>query len=55
MAAALAVLSIRDKGLDGFLGASLAFAPPEERVAYRAMLMSGFSELEALLVTDELL
>ena len=55
MAAALAVLSVRDKGLDGFLGASLAFAPPEERAAYRAMLMSGFSELEALLISDELL
>ncbi len=55
MAAALAVLSVREKGLYGFLGASLAFAPPDERAAYRAMLMSGFSELEALLARDGLL
>lgn len=55
MAAALAVLSVRDKGLDGFLGASLAFASPADRAAYRAMLMSGFSELEALLTADKLL
>lgn len=55
MAAALAVLSVRDKGLDGLLGASIAFAPPAERADYRRMLMSGFSELEALLIADELL
>lgn len=55
MAAALAVLSVREKGLDGFLGASLAFAQSEERTAYRTMLMSGFSELETLLTADKLL
>ena len=55
MAAALAVLSVREKGLDGFLGASLAFAQPTERTAYRTMLMSGFSELEELLTADNLL
>ena len=55
MAAALAVLSVRASRLDSFLGASLAFASPSDRAAYRTMLMSGFSELEALLVRDGLL
>jgi len=55
MAAALAVLNVREKGLDGFLGASLAFASPADREAYRAMLKSGFSELETLLTADKLL
>lgn len=55
MAAALAVLSVRSKGIDGFLGASLAFASPAERAAYRVMLKSGFSELENLLTADKLL
>ena len=55
MAVALAVLNIRDKGLNSFLGASLAFAPPSERSAYRRMLMLGFSELETLLAADQLL
>src|SRR5690606_1917148 len=34
MAAALAVLSVREKGLDRFLGATLAFASPAERAGY---------------------
>jgi hypothetical protein len=55
MAAALAVLSVRASRLDSFLGASLAFASPSDRAAYRTMLRSGFSELEALLVRDGLL
>jgi hypothetical protein len=55
MAAALAVLSVRDRGLDGFVGASLAFARPSEREAYRKMLKAGFSELEALLAENKLL
>ncbi|WP_164886709.1 hypothetical protein [Piscinibacter defluvii] len=55
MAAALAVLSVREKGLDRFLGATLAFASPAERAGYRQVLQSGFNELEALLQADGLL
>jgi hypothetical protein len=55
MAVALAVLSVRDKGLDRFLGATLAFAAPAERVTYRRVLQSGLNELEALLQADGLL
>jgi hypothetical protein len=55
MAAALAVLAVREKGLDRFLGASLAFALPAERAQYRAMLQAGIDELEALLKHDGIL
>lgn len=55
MAAALAVLSVRQKGLDRFLGASLAFAEPAARAAYRNVLASGIDELETLLQRDGVL
>lgn len=55
MAAALAVLSVRHKGLDRFLGSTLAFASPAERPLYRQVLKSGIDELEALLQADGLL
>ncbi|MBN8726976.1 MAG: hypothetical protein J0H15_04645 [Xanthomonadales bacterium] len=55
MAAALAVLSVREMGLDRFLGATLAFASPAERATYRQVLQSGLNELEALLQADGLL
>ncbi|MCL4759538.1 MAG: hypothetical protein KJZ96_14460 [Rhodocyclaceae bacterium] len=55
MAAALAVLSVRDEGLDRFLGATLAFASPNERGSYRQVLQAGLGELEALLEADGLL
>lgn len=55
MAAALAVVSVRDQGLDRFLGATLAFASPADRPHYRRMLRDGFAELESLLRRDRLL
>ncbi|MEI2417907.1 Qat anti-phage system QueC-like protein QatC [Orrella sp. JC864] len=55
MAAALAVLSVREQGLDRFLGATLAFAAPGERGSYRRVLQAGFGELEALLQAEGLL
>lgn len=55
MAAALAVLAVRDQGLDRFLGATLAFSSPNERGAYRQVLQTGLDELEALLQADGLL
>jgi hypothetical protein len=55
MAAALAVLSVREKGLDRFLAGSLAFAPVQERAAYRQVLGDGLNELEALLQRDGVL
>ncbi|MNP76285.1 hypothetical protein D3C76_1734930 [compost metagenome] len=55
MAVALAVLTARSKGLDNFLGASLAFAPLAERAHYRRVLASGIDELEAVLVGDGIL
>lgn len=55
MAAALAVLTAREKGLDRYLGATLAFAPVDERPAYRQVLGTGLGELEALLRRDGLL
>jgi 7-cyano-7-deazaguanine synthase in queuosine biosynthesis len=55
MAAALAVLEVRQKGIDRFLGASLAFAEPQTRSAYRDVLAGGIDELEALLQRDGIL
>ncbi|UQI28553.1 hypothetical protein M3M50_16385 [Pseudomonas bijieensis] len=55
MAVALAVLTARDRGIDRFLGASLAFAPIPERPQYRSVLTNGIHELEALLTGDGLL
>lgn len=55
MAAALAALTVRDQGLDRFLGATLAFASPADRPQYRRVLGAGISELEALLIGDGLL
>ena len=55
MAAALAVLSVRDQGLDRFLGASLAFASTNDRALYRNVLDTGIQELGALLQADGIL
>jgi len=55
MAAALAVLTMREQGIDRFLGATLAFASPRERADYRRVLQTGISELEALLQADGIL
>lgn len=55
MAAALAVLTAREKGLNYFLGASLAFAGASERQDYRRVLEIGLGELEVLLTEDGLL
>lgn len=55
MAAALAVLTVQERGLDRFLGATLAFAPANERDAYRQVLHEGITELRALLQVDGLL
>lgn len=55
MAAALAVLTVRNQGIDRFLGATLAFAPFHDRPEYRQMLEAGITELEALLRADGLL
>jgi hypothetical protein len=55
MAVALAVLTAREKGIDRFLGASLAFASVHERLPYRSVLTNGIHELEALLTGDGLL
>ena len=55
MAAALAVLAVQEKGLDRFLGATLSFAKPEERAAYRQVLSKGLAEVEAILRRDGVL
>lgn len=55
MAAALAVLSAQTKGLDRFLGGTLAFSSLTERPDYRRVLHAGLGELEALLRGDGLL
>lgn len=55
MAVALAVLTAKEKGIDRFLRASLAFAAPSERFQYRSVLTNGIHELEALLVGDGVL
>lgn len=54
MAAAQAVLT-QGKGLNRFLGASLAFAAPQDRQAYRQVLAAGIDELSALLQRDGVL
>jgi hypothetical protein len=55
MAAALAVLAAKTRGVDTFLGASLAFAAPGDRPAYRTVVAEGLAELEALLKGERLL
>ena len=55
MAAALAVLTVEEKGLDRFLNATLAFAEPEDRLAYRRVLGAGIAELGVLLRRDGVL
>lgn len=55
MAAALAILTVRDQGLERLLGATLAFASPNERGSYRQVLQAGLDELELLLQADGLL
>lgn len=55
MAAAQAILDVRSRGLDRFLGATLAFAAPDERPAYRQVLSDGVDELAALLQRDGIL
>lgn len=55
MAMALAVLDARQRGLDRFLGGTLAFASIDARTAYRRVLQQGLAELEAVLVKDQLL
>ncbi len=55
MAMALAVLEAKQRGLDQFLGGTLAFASVEERPSYRRVLQQGLAELEAVLVQDKFL
>jgi hypothetical protein len=55
MAAALAVLTVEDRGLDRFLGATLGFAAADERSSYRRVLSDGLAEVEAILRRDGLL
>lgn len=55
MAAALAVLSVDEKGLDRTLGSTLAFASLDERPGYREVLKRGFDELGTLLRRDGIL
>lgn len=55
MAAALAVLTVRAQGLDRFLGATLAFASPNDRREYEQVLAAGITELEVLLQAEGLL
>ncbi|WP_031569315.1 Qat anti-phage system QueC-like protein QatC [Rheinheimera texasensis] len=55
MAMALAVLDAKQRGLDRFLGGTLAFASINDRTAYRRVLQQGLTELEAVLVKDQLL
>jgi 7-cyano-7-deazaguanine synthase in queuosine biosynthesis len=55
MAAALAVLTVEERGLDRFLGATLGFAAPQERASYRQVLGDGLAEVEAILRRDGVL
>jgi hypothetical protein len=55
MAAALAVLTVEERGLDRFLGATLGFAATDERSSYRQVLSEGLAEVEAVLRRDGVL
>lgn len=55
MAAALAVLTVEERGLDRFLGATLSFAATDERSSYRRVLSDGLAEVEAVLRRDGVL
>lgn len=55
MAAALAVLTVEERGLDRFLGATLGFAAPDERASYRQVLSDGLAEVAVVLRRDGVL
>lgn len=55
MAAALAVLTVDERGLDRFLGATLGFAATDERSSYRRVLSDGLAEVAAILRRDGVL
>ncbi len=55
MAAACAVLTANDKGIDAFLGATLSFADPHDKAAYRGVAERGLSEIADLLARDGML
>ncbi|MCE4543044.1 MULTISPECIES: Qat anti-phage system QueC-like protein QatC [unclassified Caballeronia] len=55
MAAALAVLTVQERGLERFLGATLAFAPTAYRESYRETMSRGLAEVEAILRRDGVL
>ncbi len=44
-----AIIRVKKKGIDHFLGGSLSFSSPESRAAYKEVVIRGLSELEALL------
>lgn len=55
MAAACAVLALRQKGIDSFLGATLSFANAHDKSGYRGVAERGLGELGALLARDGVL
>ncbi len=52
MAVACAVLSAEQSGIDSFLGATLSFAPLDDRQKYRRVIEEGLRELAVLLRKD---
>lgn len=55
MAVACAVLAAEQRGIDFFLGATLAFASDADRPHYRRVAEQGLAELAALLRRDGVL
>jgi hypothetical protein len=55
MAVACAALAVESKGVDAFLGATLAFASAADRPNYRHVVDQGIAELRALLLRDGVL
>ena len=55
MAVACAVLAAEQRGIDSFLGATLAFASDADRPHYRRVAEQGLAELAALLRRDGVL
>ncbi|MEJ2795891.1 hypothetical protein WAE56_21020, partial [Iodobacter sp. LRB] len=52
MAVACAVLTVEQRGIDSFLGATLTFASAADRPHYRHVAEQGLAELAALLRRD---
>ena len=55
MAAACAILNYRKNGIRSFVGGSLVFADPSEKMQFEGVVARGMDEIQALLERYEVL